>query len=60
MRNSIFYSNFNNSHTGQLKLRLYSTGNEGPSEGFNHVDSIIRFLLKSKNPKASVEGICSL
>lgn len=48
------YLNFNNSHIGQLRFRLYSTGSEGPTEAFNHADNIIRFLLKGENPKDSV------
>lgn len=54
------YLHSNNSHIGQLRFRLYSTGNEGPTESFNHVDNTIRFSLKGENPKASLESICSL
>ena len=55
-----FYLNFNNSHIGQLRFRLYSTDNEGPTESCNHVDNTISILLKVECPKACVESICAL
>lgn len=51
-----FYLHSNNSLIGQFRFRLYSTGNEGPTESFNHVDNTIRSLLKDENPKAIVES----